>query len=334
MTKKPKVAVIGVGGTISALSASGSLDLVDYDANPILLEADEMVAKFSEVRQVAEVIPIRFKSVPSTMVAFPEWKALVKAADKAVSDHPDLAGIVVLHGTATLEETAYALNLTMKVRVPIVVVGSQRPASALSSDAGRNFVNAVRTAASPGARDLGVLVCLNDEIHAAREATKTSTARLQTFRSPDFGVLGHADGDDVVFYRKPLRCAAPETEFDIRELEVLPRVDIAYAYAGNDGTTVRAFLKAGARGIVAASFAPGVLTPLETIALKEAVAAGVIVVLSSRVGSGRVPLRRESREAGFLVADNLNPQKSRILLALALTKTGDPSEIRRMFTAY
>ncbi len=131
-----------------------------------------------------------------------------------------------------------------------------------------------------------------------------------------------------------MRRAAPETEFDVRELDALPRVDIAYAYAGNDGTFVRAFPKAGAREIVAASKAPGILTPAETDALKDAVAAGVIVVLSSRVGSGRVFPLSKSREAGFLTADNLNPQKSRILLALALARTGDPAEIRRMFAAY
>jgi L-asparaginase len=334
MNKKPKIAVIGVGGTITSVSPLGSLDIVDYSANPTRLEADEVLEKFSEVKQVADVIPVRFKSVPSTMVAFPEWKALVQAADKVVSDNPDLAGIVVLHGTATLEETAYALNLTAKVRVPIVVVGSQRPVSALSSDAGLNLVNAVRTAASPEAHGLGVLVCLNDEIHAAREATKTSTARLHTFRSPDFGVLGHADGDAVVFYRKPIRRRAPDTEFDIRALESLPRVDIAYAYAGDDGAAVSAFVQAGAKGIVAASLAPGLLTPGERQALKKAVASGVVVVLSSRVGSGRVFPLSKTREAGFLGADNLNPQKARILLALTLTKTSDPSELRRMFATY
>lgn len=334
MNRRPKVAVIGVGGTMSSLSAFGPLDVVDYSAKPTRLEADELVEKFSEVREVAEVIPVRFKSVPSTMVAFPEWKALVLACDQAVAEHPDLAGIVVVHGTATLEETAYALNLTAKVSVPIVVVGSQRPASALSSDAGRNLVNAVRTAASPEARGLGVLVCLNDEIHAAREVTKTSTGRLQTFRSPDFGVLGHADGDAVVFYRLPVRRRAPDTEFDIRAAQSLPRVDIAYAYAGDDGVAIKAFLAAGAKGIVAASLAPGLLTPGATRALKEAVGAGTAVVLSSRVGSGRVFPLTQTREAGFLPADNLNPQKARILLALALTKTNDPAELRRIFATY
>ena len=137
-----------------------------------------------------------------------------------------------------------------------------------------NLVNAIRVAASPEARGMGVLVVLNDEIHAAREVTKTSTLRLQTFRTPDFGVLGHADGDAVAFYRRPLRRAAPDTEFDIRGLEALPRVDIAYAYAGGDGTAVRAFVAAGARGIVSAGFAPGFSPPGDFAALQAAVGAG------------------------------------------------------------
>jgi L-asparaginase len=334
MASKPKVAVIGTGGTITSLSSLGPLDLYEYTASGRMLEADEFVARFPEVHSVADVIPIRLKAVPSTAVAFPEWKALVLAADKAVRDHPDLAGIVVLHGTATLEETAYALNLTAKVSVPIVLVGAQRPASALSSDAGLNLVNAVRTAALPAARGLGVLVCLNDEIQAARDVTKTSTARLNTFRSPDFGVLGHADGDAINFYRRPVRRTAPDTEFDIRDLDALPRVDIAYSYAGDDGAAVRAFVAAGARGIVAAAFAPGLLAPAEMAALREAADRGIAVAVSSRAGSGRVFPSTRTVSAGFIPADNLTPQKARILLALALSRTQDRGEIKRMFSDY
>ncbi len=334
MAAKPKVAVIGTGGTITSLSGIGPLDLYEYTATGKMLEADQLVDKFPEVRQVAEIIPVRFKAVPSTAVSFPEWKQVVIEADKAVAAHPDLAGIVVLHGTATLEETAYALNLTAKVKVPIVVVGAQRPASALSTDAGLNLVNAVRTATSSEARGLGVLVCLNDEIQAARDVTKTSTARLQTFRSPDFGVLGHADGDAVNFYRRPVRMGAPDTEFDIRGLDALPRVDIAYSYAGCDGTAVSAFLAAGAKGIVAAAFAPGMMAPQEAEAYRAAVAQGCTVVVSSRAGSGRTFPSSKVVSSGFLTADNLTPQKARILLALALTKTRDPAGITAMFAKY
>lgn len=334
MAAKPKVAVIGTGGTITSLSGIGPLDLYEYTSTGTMLEADQLVDRFPEVREVAEVIPVRFKAVPSTAVAFPEWKQIVIEADKIALAHPDLAGMVVLHGTATLEETAYALNLTAKVKVPIVLVGAQRPASALSTDAGLNLVNAVRTAASPEARGLGVLVCLNDEIQAAREVTKTSTARLQTFRSPDFGALGHADGDAVTFYRKPVRISAPNTEFDIRGLDVLPRVDIAYSYAGTDGAAVPAFMAAGAKGIVAAAFAPGMLAPKEYEVYKAAVAAGCVIVISSRAGSGRTFPSSKIVKSGFITADNLTPQKARILLSLALTRTTDLARIKAMFGTY
>jgi L-asparaginase len=218
--------------------------------------------------------------------------------------------------------------------VPVVVVGSQRPASALSTDAGFNLLNAIRVAGAPEARGMGVLVVLNDEIHAAREVTKTSTLRLQTFRTPDFGVLGHADGDRVAFYRAPLRRRMPDTEFDIRGIDALPRVDISYAYTGADGTAVSAFLAAGARGIVSAGFAPGSPGMAETEVLKEAVRQGVTVVQSTRAGSGRTFRGKSARERGFLVADNLNPQKARLLLALALTVSSEPEEIARMFETY
>jgi L-asparaginase len=216
----------------------------------------------------------------------------------------------------------------------VVLVGAQRPSSALSSDAGMNLVNAIRLAACPEARGMGVLVLLNDEIHAAREVTKTSTLRLQTFRTPDFGVLGHADGDAVVFYRQPMRRRAPDTEFDIAGIDALPRVDICYSYAGADGTAIRAFAAAGAAGIVSAGFAPGFCAPGEAEALKDAVAQGIVVVQSTRAGSGRTFQSTRLKSVGMLIADNLNPQKARILLSLALSKTRDPDEIMRIFRTY
>jgi len=331
---KPKVAFIGTGGTIASLGR-GPLDIQDYGSagNPVM-HAEEILAKWPEAHLVAEVIPVRYKNIISPAISYPEWKDLAVLCTKLVHDHPDLAGIVIGHGTATLEETAYFLHLTVKVPVPVVIVGAQRPSSALSSDAGMNLVNAIRVAASPDARGLGVLVLMNDEIHAAREVTKTSTFRLQTFRTPDFGVLGHADGDTVAFYRRPLRAGAPDTEFDISKLPELPRVDIAYAYAGGDGTAVRAFVAAGAKGIVSAGFAPAFVPPGDYTALSEAVNQGVIVVQSTRAGSGRTFRGKRLADAGFLIADNLNPQKARILLSLALTVTNDPDDIARIFRTY
>ena len=330
---KPKVAFIGTGGTISALG-SGPLDLQEYATSGTMMEADEILARWPETALVADVMPVRYRAIPSPAVGFADWKALVALCGQLVREHPDLAGIVIGHGTATLEETAYFLNLTVKVPVPVVVVGAQRPSSALSSDAGMNLVNAIRVAASPDARDMGVLVVLNDEIHAAREVTKTSTLRLQTFRTPDFGVLGHADGDAVAFYRRPVRRHAPDTEFDVSTVDALPRVDISYSYADGDGVAARAFVAAGARGIVAAGFAPGFCPPDEIEALTEAARQGVVVVQCTRAGSGRTFRSSKLRQAGFLIADNLNPQKARILLALALTVSNDPAAIMRMFLTY
>ena len=329
----PKVAFVGTGGTIASLGA-GPLDILDYGAGENRMQADAIAAMFPDWREWAEVIPVNFDNIPSHNIYFDHWKRLVLLFDQLVAEHPDLAGIVVGHGTASMEETAWFLHLTAKVPVPVVVTGSQRPSSALSTDAGFNLVNAVRVAASPGARGMGVLLMLNDEIHSAREVTKTSTFRLQTFRTPDFGVLGHADGDRVAFYRAPLRRRAPDTEFDIRTLNALPRVDIVYAYVGADGTAARAFLAAGARGIVSAGFAPGSPGSEEAEVLKEAVRNGIVVVQSTRAGSGRTFAGTKQRERGFLVADNLNPQKARLLLALALTRSADPAEINRIFETY
>ena len=330
---KPKIAFIGTGGTISSLGA-GPLDILDYGATDNRMQADAIASMFPQWAEVADVIPVNFDNVVSHNIYFDAWKKLVLLCDKLVAETPDLAGIVIGHGTASIEETAYFLNLVLKVDIPVVIVGSQRPASALSTDAGMNLVNAIRTAASPDARGKGVLVLLNDEIHAAREVTKTSTFRLQTFRTPDFGALGHADGDRIAFYRAPLRRHMPDTEFDIRTLDALPRVDIAYAYVGSDDTAVRAFLAAGARGIVSAGFAPGFPGNAEAELLKQAVRQGVVVVQSTRAGSGRTFRGKRATESGFLVADNLNPQKARLLLALALTRTNDPAEITRIFETY
>jgi L-asparaginase len=330
---KPKVAFIGTGGTIASVG-TGPLDLNDYAAAGQIMHADEILARFPEVELVADVIPVRYRNIASTAIDFTDWKALAALCGTLAVQHPDLAGIVIGHGTATLEETAYFLNLTLKVKLPVVLVGAQRPASALSTDAALNLLNAVRVAASPEARGMGVLVLLNDEIQAARDVAKTSTMRLHTFRSADFGVLGHADGDAVAFYRRPLRRCCPDTEFDVAALDALPRVDIAYSYAGADGTAARAFIAAGAKGIVSAGFAPGFAGPRDFEALKAAIAQGIVVVQSTRAGSGRTFRSTRLADAGFLIADNLTPQKARILLALALTVTSDPERIAQMFRTY
>jgi L-asparaginase len=328
-----RIAVIGCGGTISSLGSS-SLDVLDYPEFGQKLDVDVILERVPEARRVAEPIGVRFRNVGSTAIGPTEWAELRVLIHGIVAAQPGLAGIVILHGTATLEETAFFLNLTLRVAIPVVLVGAQRPMSALSSDAGMNLVAALRVAGAPEARGKGVLVVLNDEIHAARDVVKTSTYRVQTFRSPDFGALGHVDGDGVHFYRAPLRQHAPETEFASLEEIVLPRVDIIYSYGGADGVMVEAAMAAGARGIVSAGLAPGIPTPLERAAFARAAASGVVIAQATRAVSGRVAPRRHLRDESIVAADDLSPQKARILLALGLLRTQTIAELQRMFHTY
>lgn len=331
--RRPAVAVIGTGGTIASVGGDG-LELVRYIDRKQMLTIEALLARTPELAQVADVIPIPYGVLQSQAIGPDDWLELLSKIHLLAAEQPGLDGIVITHGTATLEETAYFLNLALKVETPVVLVGAQRPATAVSGDGPLNLVNGVRTAGSPQARGMGVMIVLNDEIQAAREGTKTSTLRLQTFRSPDFGALGHADADGVVFYRAPLRRHAPDTEFDVSGLDALPRVDIVYAYAGANGALIRACIDAGAQGIVAAGFAPGLVPPTQLAALNDAARAGIAVAHCSRVGSGRVPALGASHARGSVTTDNLTPQKARILLMLGLTRTRERAELQRMFDVY
>ena len=330
---RPRVALIGTGGTISSVGRD-SLDVWEYMDHSQKLEVDALVANVPELATVADVVPVRHRAIGSPAIGPKDWLELNLLVHEVVTrERAD--GVVITHGTATLEETAYFLNLTVKVSVPVVVVGAQRPFSGLSTDARMNLVGAVRVAGAPQARGLGVLVVLNDEIQAARDVTKSSTLRLETFRTHDLGMLGYADPDGrVAIYRRPARRHAPDTAFDVRPLPTLPRVDIAYSYAGADGTAIAAFVAAGARAIVSASMAPGVTTAAEMDALVDARRRGVLVVISTRAGSGRVLPRTLFRERGFVAADNLGPQKARILTMLALTVSDEAERLQRMFDEY
>lgn len=327
----PRIGLIATGGTISAVGR-GPLDIIDYGANNTMVHVEALLERIPEARLVADIVPVPFDNVPSYHIDFPAWQKLAAiAADLAQSG---VAGIVITHGTASLEETAFFLNLTLKLDVPVVVVGSQRPVSALSTDAELNLVNALRVAGDPAAQGRGVMVMLNDEIHSARDVTKTSTFRLQTFKSPDYGPIGYADADRVHFARMPEQPHTTTTEFDVAQLSELPRVDISYSYVGMDGTAVRAFHAAGARGIVAAGFPPGLLNQPEVEALAAAAADGVIIVQGSRGGSGRALAGTRLAELGFVPGEAFNPQKARLLLQLALTITHDRAEIARIFATY
>jgi L-asparaginase len=329
----PRIAVIGTGGTISSLGA-GSLDVLDYPEFGQKLTSEALLDRFPETRQVAEPVPITFRQVGSTAIGPKDWLELRALIHRTAGEDPGLAGFVIPHGTATLEETAFFLNLTLGINRPVVLVGAQRPASALGSDAGTNLINALQVAGSSDARGKGVLVVLNNEIHPARDVVKTSTYRVQTFRSFDFGALGHVDGDGPHFYRAPLKAHMPDTPFADREIGELPRVDIVYSYAGAAGDLVRAAVGAGARGLVSAGFAPGSPSPDQRTAFAEAAKAGVVVVQCSRAASGRVAPRRHLRETGLVAGEDFSPQKARILLMLMLTRTSDIDEIQKAFQTF
>ncbi len=330
----PKLGFIGTGGTISC-QALDPLDVLDYpEFNSKLDAADLLAALPGAIRSAYDLAPLSFSRVNSNEIGPTQWVELAELIEGAFSAEPDLRGIVVGHGTATLEETAYALNLVLKTDRPVVMTAAQRPASAAGADGPMNLVAALRTAAAPDARGKGVLVVLNDEIHAARHVTKSLTYRLQSFVSPEAGPLGVVDGDGPRFALAPLKLHTAASAFTVEHLRQAPRVDISYGYAGADGAAVRAFVAAGATGIVSAGMLPGLVPAAERTALEEARASGCIVVQSTRGLGGRVALRRGLRELGFVAADGLNPQKARILLMLALSRTRDLADIQAMFDTH
>lgn len=332
MSRLARIAFIGTGGTIASLGRD-PMDLVNYGETGTIMHADEILERLPLLSQFADVVPVRYRNMPAIEIGPNEWLSLNEKIHE-VAEQGKFDGIVLTHGTASLEETAYFLNLTLKIDIPVVLVGSQRPFNAISSDAQANLINAVRTAASADARGKGVLVVMNNEIQAAREVTKTDTYRLQSFQSPGLGVLGYADADRIVFYRASTRRHTKDSEFDVRELKSLPRVDLVVSYAGADGLLINAARAGGARGIVSAGFAPGFGSPAETEALGRAVEAGLVVVQSARAHSGRVDLQRRIERAGFIAADNLPAHKARILLMLALNTTSSREAIQELFWSH
>jgi L-asparaginase len=325
--------VIGTGGSIAGVG-DDELDYTEYGENPGRLSVHELLERVPEAREVADLDVEEFSNVGSTSLAGEEWARLARRINQ-VLDGSDVAGVFITHGTATLEETAYFLNLTVKSDRPVVITGAMRPSTALGTDADINIIDGIRLTAAPEARGKGVLTILNGEIQAARDVTKTNTYRLETFRPQDFGFLGYVDADHrVAFYREPVRKHTYQTEFQVEAVTDLPSVEIVYTYAGADGDLVRHLAGRGVDGIVVAGVGGGRPTPGQMAALIEARQRGVLVVHSSRLGSGRVAVTRLRKQHGFIAADNLNPQKARILLMLGLTVTRDVGRLQEMFDTY
>ena len=329
VTALPRVHIVATGGSIAGIGPN-RLDYILYPELGGHLTIAESLARIPEVGGIAQVDGEDLISVGSTAIGPEEWLKIAAVINKTLQGHTD--GVVVTHGTATLEETAYFLHLTVKSSKPVVITGAMRPPTALSTDADLNLLDAVRIAASRQAAGKGVLTVLNNEIQCARDVTKTNTFRVETFKSNELGFLGYADSDgEVVFYRAPLRKHTTGTPFQIGEDTKLPRVDIVYCYAGADELLIDAVCQNGSDGLVVAGFGGGTFPPKVFDAAARAVEQGITVVLASRSSAGRVVMTPKKQEQGFIVSDNLLPQKARVLLMLALTVTQDRQDIQKMF---
>ncbi|AEK64056.1 L-asparaginase [Collimonas fungivorans Ter331] len=330
--KLPNVMILATGGTIAGTGAD-STTTVGYTSATVGVE--KLIAAVPELKKVANVKGEQVFQIASESMTNDHWLKLAKRVN-ALLAQSDVDGIVITHGTDTIEETAYFLDLTVKSRKPVVVVGAMRPSTAISADGPINLYNAVLLAGSKDAIGKGVLVSLNDQINAAREVTKTNTSTTDTFKSTELGMLGYIQGNKAYFYRQSTRKNTVDTEFDVSKLDVLPQVDIIYGYANMTRAALDAQVASGAKGIIQAGVGDGSIAAQMKTPLVEARKKGVIIVRASRVGQGIVARNGEANddELDFVVADTLNAQKARILLMLALTKTSNTKEIQRMFYTY
>jgi L-asparaginase type II len=319
----PRVHLVATGGTIASTNY--------YVGEGGKVGVDALLKAVPALDTVARITAEQFANVASMSMTQTLWLSLSRGIADTLRAHPDLAGIVVTHGTDTMEETAFFLDLTVADPRPVVVTGAMRPADGVGIDGPANLLHAVQVAASPQAKGRGAMILMNDEILAARDAQKTNTTRPNAFSAPYRGDLGIADPERVSFFRPASRAPV----FDLAAVRELPRVDIAYSYVGGDGADVDAFVAAGAKGIVVAGAGRGAIPAGQRQALDRAMAKGVVVVVGSRTGSGSVPVGTgTSRRAGAsatIGAGDLNVQKARVLLMLALTRTSAPAEVAKIF---
>ena len=329
--KKPNVVILATGGTIAGAAATGTQS--GYTSGAVTIDA--MLAAVPGIKDMANVKGEQISNVGSQDMSFDIMLAVAKRINE-LAPKSDVDGIVITHGTDTMEETAFFLNLVVKTDKPVVMVGSMRPSTAVSADGPLNLYNGVGVAIDPNARGKGVLVVMNDWIHAAHSLTKTSTTSLQTFMSPLRGVVGVAAYGKNDFYNSPVWKHTTASEFDIANVTKLPRVDILFAYADMPPDMIDASAANGAKGIVIAGVGNGNMNKASLDAAARAVKKGVVVVRSSRVPTGAVGRNVEVNDdqLGFIASDELNPQKARILLSLALLKPRTPAEIQNLFATY
>ena len=325
---KPKIAILATGGTIAG-SIDSAVATTGYTAG--VVGVDMLIKAVPEIQNLAKIEGQQITNIDSSNMRDEIWLKLAQEINKLFASGVD--GVVITHGTDTMEETAYFLNLTIKSDKPVVLVGAMRPSTAISADGPKNLYNAVALATNKNAK--GVMVAMNDKIQSARGVVKTHTLNVDAFSSPDFGDLGYIVDGKVYFYNNVAKTDTKKAPFDVKNLKELPKVDILYTYS-NDGSGVaaKALFENGTKGIVVAGSGAGSIHEAQKEVLKELLAKGLKVAVSSRVVAGRVVVSEADKKLGFISAEDLNPQKARILLMLALTKTNDPKKIQEYFLKY
>ena len=327
----PTVVVLATGGTIAGAAASSAQ--AGYTSGQVGVE--QLLAAVPDAKKLANMRGEQISNIGSQDMNDEVWLKLGRRVNELVA-MPGVDGVVITHGTDTIEETAYFLNLIVKSRKPVVLTASMRPSTALSADGPLNFYNAVGVAANKEAAGRGVLVVVNDWIHGASSLTKTSTTAVQTFMSPLTGLIGTVAYGKAEFHRGPIGKHTMDSEFSLQGVTTLPRVDIIMAYENMDGALIDAAAAAGAKGIVIAGVGNGNLTAAAVTALAAQAKKGVVAVRSTRVATGIVGrnVELDDNALGFVASMGLNPQKARVLLRLALTKTTDVKAIQRYFEEY
>ena len=324
----PVCPLIATGGTIAM-----KIDPIKQAPVPAI-SGEDLLATVPDVSKYARVEVKNVSNVPSDYMDPPRWIALTKEVEAAL-ERPEVAGVIISHGTDTLEETAWWLDLTVNSEKPIILIGAQRNASEKDFDGPRNLLNGVRICVDPQSRGKGAMIALNNQINAARDATKTHTSSVETFKSGDFGLLGAVDQDRVIFARTPLR-----RQHVPLKTELAPPVEIVAMYGGADGRLIKAAVDQGAKGIVVQALGWGNMNQPMFAAVKDAIGRGVPVVIASRVPNGRVLPNygfegggKTLADAGAVMADDLSPQKARILLMLLLQSgISDQKGLQAAFT--
>jgi L-asparaginase len=314
------VLVIGTGGTIGSSGAY-------WTGTPTRVPIEQLV-KVPGIDSVAVMESEQLWNVASSSIGPTRWLELSRHIADRFRTRPELAGVIVTHGTDTMEETAYFLDLTLPGDKPVIVTGAMRPSDMAGADGPANLTSSARVASDPRARGRGAMVVMDDRAFAARDVTKTNSTRVETFQAPERGPIAIVEPEGVAYHRPSPGRTRPL--FDISDLRDLPRVDVVYAYAGADSVPIDALVAAGAKGLVVAGVGRGNIAPGQGAALRRARDKGVVVVVTTRTGSGGVPVKRGD---GMIGSGDLNAQKARVLLTLALSRTSDPAEVVKIFAS-